>query len=444
MREDSPDVEWLDVLTDEDPATPLPRPPWRARTWALPDPGADPTIYVPDYEHYYDAPRGSLPPIGNLPDSWGHVTPRNLNNYRTIVVTLTTRLPIAFSWLVGDAEWAMGIARGAHGAEWGGFFHRSGAMTPGATERLMAAYLTWRGIPPPRSLRSLVQRAQQPHVPPRQPGTYGNAAVARMMARGTRLDGSSYPPRRTTATITTLSPQLRATTGTRATNVRARASAATSSTSPSPSTSAPFRPVAAPHQQHATDATRTTGDPAPSRASTPQSPRQERAFKRAAHRQPTQHHKATVSRGHRASPAGSGAIPSPTNTGAVGTKPKQPPSTAHPHREPAPSPTGSPQPPTPPVAPAHGPRPAASQAAATQARPEPHPHHGTPDRPAADPAYTPPDGPPTQAHTAAPTDTTAARPSNTVHAHTPSPTEGLTPQAPATSSTEDLPAMTHD
>ena len=26
-REDSPDVEWLDVLTDEDPATPPPRPP---------------------------------------------------------------------------------------------------------------------------------------------------------------------------------------------------------------------------------------------------------------------------------------------------------------------------------------------------------------------------------------------------------------------------------
>ena len=130
----------------------------------------------------------------------------NLNNYRTIVVTLTTRVPIAFGWLVGDAEWAMGIARGAHGAKWGDFFHRGWAMTPGATERLMAAYLTWRRIPPPRSLRSLVQRAQQPHVPPPQPGTYGNAAVARMMARGTRLDGSSYSPRRTTATITTLLP----------------------------------------------------------------------------------------------------------------------------------------------------------------------------------------------------------------------------------------------
>ena len=127
----------------------------------------------------------------------------------------------------------------AHGAEWGDFFHRGGAITPGLTERLMAAYLTWRGIPPPRSLESLIQRTLQPHVPPPQPGTYGNAAVARMMARGTRLDSSSYSPRRTTATITTPPPRSRATTATRATNVRARTWAATSSTSPDPSTSAP-------------------------------------------------------------------------------------------------------------------------------------------------------------------------------------------------------------
>ena len=93
-------------------------------------------------------------------------------------------------------------------------------MTPRAIERLMAAYLLWRGIPPLRSLRPLAQRAQQPHVTPPQPGTYGNAAVARMMARGTRLDGSSYSSRRT-ATITTPPPRSRATTATRATNVRA-------------------------------------------------------------------------------------------------------------------------------------------------------------------------------------------------------------------------------
>ena len=115
----------------------------------------------------------------------------------------------------------MGLARGTHGAEWGGSFHCGGALTPGATERLMAAYLRWRGIPSRRSLQSLVQRAQQPHVPPPQPGTNGNAAVTRMMARGTRLDGSPYSPRRTTVTITTLPLRSRATTATRATNVRA-------------------------------------------------------------------------------------------------------------------------------------------------------------------------------------------------------------------------------
>ena len=199
----------------------------------LPDPGADPTIYVPDYEHYDDAPRGSLPSIGNLPDSSGPVTPMNHNNYITIGVTLTTCLPLGFGWLVGDAEWGIGIARGTHGGELGEFFDCGGAMTPGATNTLMAAYLTWRGIPPPRSLQLMAQRAQQPHVPPPQPGTYGNAAVARMMARGTRFDSPSSSSRRT-ATITTPPPRSRATTATRATNVRARAPlAATSSTSSS-------------------------------------------------------------------------------------------------------------------------------------------------------------------------------------------------------------------
>ena len=127
----------------------------------------------------------------------------NLNNYRTTVVTLTTRLPFAFGWLVGDAEWAMGIVRGAHGGRWGGFFHRSWALTKGATERLMAAYLTWRGIPLPRSLTPLARRAQQPRVQSPRPGRYGNAAVARMMARGARHHSSSSSSRRI-ATITTL------------------------------------------------------------------------------------------------------------------------------------------------------------------------------------------------------------------------------------------------
>ena len=48
----------------------------------------------------------------------------------------------------------------------------------------MVAYLTWSGIPLPRSLVPVARRAQQPLVPPPRPGTYGNGAVARTMARG--------------------------------------------------------------------------------------------------------------------------------------------------------------------------------------------------------------------------------------------------------------------
>ena len=222
--------------------------------------------------------------------------------------------------------WAMGIVRGANGGKMENFLHRSGAMTKGATERLMAAYLTWRDIPLPRSLEPLARRAQQPHVPPPRPGTYGNAAVARMMAGGARHQSSSSSSRKT-ATITTLPPRSRATAATRATNVRALApwgvgapQGQTASTSSSPSSSAPDAPVTTPHRQHAADATRTTDAPAPSMAGAPQSPRQECASERAAQRLQPQHHAATGIQGHRASPAGSGAVPSPTNTGAVGTR----------------------------------------------------------------------------------------------------------------------------
>ena len=118
-REDSPDIECLDVLTDEDLATPPPRPPWPAPTWALPDPGAEPTIYVPDNEDYDDTPWGSLPFIGNLPDGWGPVTPMNHNNSRFIVVTLTTRLPFVFWPAAGGraGRWASPAALMA--ASWG-------------------------------------------------------------------------------------------------------------------------------------------------------------------------------------------------------------------------------------------------------------------------------------------------------------------------------------
>ena len=161
----------MNVLSSEDPAAPSPRPPWRARKWALPDVGADSTIWVPDYEHYNNAPRGSLPPVGNLPDSWGPIDSMYRDNWRTTVITLTTRLPFTFSWQVGDAEWAIGVVHGAHGNEWGDFSHRSGGLVEGASERLMVAYLTWRGIPLTRSLVPVARRVEQPLVPPLRPGT---------------------------------------------------------------------------------------------------------------------------------------------------------------------------------------------------------------------------------------------------------------------------------
>ena len=104
----------------------------------------------------------------------------NRNNWRVTVLTLTTRLPFTFGWLVGDAEWAMDVIRGAHGHEWGDSFRCSGGMVEGAPHRLIAAYLTWRGIPFPRRLVPVVWRAHQPLFPPLRPGTYGNGAVARM------------------------------------------------------------------------------------------------------------------------------------------------------------------------------------------------------------------------------------------------------------------------
>ena len=131
------------------------------------------------------------------------VSTMNLNNWRTTIITLTTRLPFTFGCLVQDAEWAMGVVRGAHGNEWGDFFHRSGALIEGAPKRLMAAYLTWRRIPLPRSLVPFARRAQQLHVPPPRPGMYGNAAVARIMAGGAQNYSSSTSTQRAAITTTT-------------------------------------------------------------------------------------------------------------------------------------------------------------------------------------------------------------------------------------------------
>ena len=46
---------------------------------------------------------GKSTPRWESAGQWGPVPPMNLNNYRTNVFTLTTRLPFAFGWLVGEA-----------------------------------------------------------------------------------------------------------------------------------------------------------------------------------------------------------------------------------------------------------------------------------------------------------------------------------------------------
>ena len=120
-------------------------------------------------------------------------------------------------------------------------------------------------------------------------------------------------------------------------------------------------------------------------------------------------------------------MPSPTNTGAVGTRPEQPPGTAHPHTD------ATPQPQTPPDTSTHGHQPAASRAVVTQAHPEPHRRRGTPDRPTAGPANAPPENPPPP-HATLP-DTTTTRHSDTEHPQAHNPTEGPNTQALGTSST---------
>ena len=335
----------------------------------------------------------------------------------------------------------MVVPRGAHGHQWGDFFCRSAGMTEGAPKRLMAAYLTWRAIPLPRRLVPVARRAHQPPVPSRQPGTYGNAAVARMTAGGARHHTSSTSNRRV-ATITN-QPRPRTTAATTATTARAPAPSGTgapgnptTSTPPSPPTSTPHATAHSPHRPQTTEATRTTGSPAPSGAGTPQSPRQERAAKKATQRHPPQHHAATATREHQASPARRGNMPSHMNTTTTSARPEQPLGTMRPQTGPGPGPAcdPGPQPQTPPDASTRGQRPAAP----TQANPEPHPHHSPPVQTTASPTHKPSDGPPTQTGTATPTDDTSAqpeRPLGPMRPHAQIPTESPSPQAPAVACT---------
>ena len=216
----SPDIDWLDVLTDKDPATPPPRPPLACTNLGAARPGGGPHDFLPRLRTLRRRATGQFTPHWQSARQLGPCQPHEPqqlpHHRRQPHHPPPDRLRLAS----GGRGMNDGHRPRRPGGEWGEFFQRGGAMTPGVTVRLMAAHLTCRGISPPRSLRPLVQRAQQPRFPPPQLGTYSNTAVARMMARGTRLDGSSYSIRRT-ATITTPPPRYRTTTATRATNPRA-------------------------------------------------------------------------------------------------------------------------------------------------------------------------------------------------------------------------------
>ena len=108
---DSPDVEclkMLEVLTPPPARPPFPQARWQALA------GDNPTYDAPDHKPYDTVPPASLPLPGELPSTC-NPSPMNIENYRAVTVNLSSRLPLAFAWLVGDGELAMGLARNAHG-----------------------------------------------------------------------------------------------------------------------------------------------------------------------------------------------------------------------------------------------------------------------------------------------------------------------------------------
>ena len=85
----------------------------------------------------------------------------DIKSYRAFTLARTTCLPFALGWLLGDAEWAMGIVQNSNGHEWGEFLRCSGGLLSDAPWRLMAAFLTWRELPIPRNLQPVVERVNQ-------------------------------------------------------------------------------------------------------------------------------------------------------------------------------------------------------------------------------------------------------------------------------------------
>ena len=125
-RRDCLDVEWLETLASLAP--PPARPPWRPARWQV-SYWKNPTSWAPDHEPYDRVPWGSLPLPRQLSDIWD-LNPMNIENYRAVSAPLSARLPVAFGWLLGDAEWAMGIVRGAHSHERGTSSSAVGVCAP--------------------------------------------------------------------------------------------------------------------------------------------------------------------------------------------------------------------------------------------------------------------------------------------------------------------------
>ena len=78
------------------------RHPWPAPQWRMP-PGQNSSNWVPEHDSFTAKQRGSRPDIGNLPEIWD-VNPMNMENYRGVILALTTHLPFLFQLIRGGCR----------------------------------------------------------------------------------------------------------------------------------------------------------------------------------------------------------------------------------------------------------------------------------------------------------------------------------------------------
>ena len=99
----------------------------------------------------------------------------------TVVVSLLTNLTHHFGWFERDTEWAMGLVQGLHGHEWWKIVLRGGAWVLDGHQRLMEAWIRWRGFSPPLPplrLRPLLKQAGHGYIPQLPRHTYETRAAA--------------------------------------------------------------------------------------------------------------------------------------------------------------------------------------------------------------------------------------------------------------------------